>query len=45
MRPWLGRSPIRSELHPPPVHRFLPELIDLIRNRQIDPGQGLRPHP
>jgi hypothetical protein len=24
---------------PAPVRRFLPELIDLIWNRQIDPGQ------
>jgi threonine dehydrogenase-like Zn-dependent dehydrogenase len=24
---------------PPPVRRFLPELIDLIWNRQIDPGK------
>jgi threonine dehydrogenase-like Zn-dependent dehydrogenase len=30
---------------PAPVRRFLPELIDLIWNRQIDPGQGLRPQP
>jgi threonine dehydrogenase-like Zn-dependent dehydrogenase len=24
---------------PAPVRRFLPELVDLIRNRQIDPGK------
>jgi threonine dehydrogenase-like Zn-dependent dehydrogenase len=30
-----------ARLHggPAPVRRFLPELIDLIRNRQIDPGK------
>jgi threonine dehydrogenase-like Zn-dependent dehydrogenase len=30
-----------AHLHrgPAPVHRFLPELIDLIWNRQIDPGK------
>ncbi len=30
---------------PAPVRRFLPDLIDRIWNRQINPGQGVRPHP
>ena len=30
---------------PAPVRRFLPELIELIWDRRIDPGEGLRPHP
>jgi threonine dehydrogenase-like Zn-dependent dehydrogenase len=38
-----GRELFFSHVHlhggPAPVRRFLPELIDLIWNRQIDPGQ------
>ena len=30
---------------PAPVRRFLPELIELIWDRQDRPRQGLRPHP
>ena len=40
--PW-QRSPGIPQVHlhggPAPVRRFLPELIDLIWNRQIDPGK------
>jgi len=32
-------SHVRLHAGPAPVRRFLPELIDLIWNRQIDPGQ------
>jgi threonine dehydrogenase-like Zn-dependent dehydrogenase len=32
-------SHVRLHGGPAPVRRFLPELIDLIWNRQIDPGQ------
>ena len=34
-------SPSYAHLHggPAPVRRFLPDLIDLIWNRQIDPGK------
>ena len=38
-----GEEPFFSDVHlhggPAPVRRFLPELIDLIWNRQIDPGK------
>jgi threonine dehydrogenase-like Zn-dependent dehydrogenase len=38
-----GEELFRSHVHlhggPAPVRRFLPELIDLIWNRQIDPGK------
>ena len=38
-----GRELFFSHVHlhggPAPVRRFLPELIDLIWNRQIDPGK------
>ena len=38
-----GQELFFSHVHlhggPAPVRRFLPELIDLIWNRQIDPGQ------
>jgi threonine dehydrogenase-like Zn-dependent dehydrogenase len=38
-----GQELFRSHVHlhggPAPVRRFLPELIDLIWNRQIDPGK------
>ena len=34
------------QLHggPAPVRQYLPELIELVWNRKIDPGKGLRPH-
>ena len=32
-------SHVRLHAGPAPVRRFLPELIDLIWNRQIDPGK------
>jgi threonine dehydrogenase-like Zn-dependent dehydrogenase len=38
-----GEEVFRSHIHlhggPAPVRRFLPELVDLIWNREIDPGK------
>ncbi len=35
-----GRKRRLRRRHPPaPLRRFLPELIDLIRDRKIDPGK------
>jgi hypothetical protein len=42
-----GEEMFCSHVHlhggPAPIRRFLPELIDLIWNNMINPGQGLRP--
>ena len=39
-----GEELFYAEVHllvgPAPVRRFLPDLIDLIRNREIEPGKG-----
>ena len=43
LRPYRGVQEVDTGIHlaggPAPVRRYLPELIDLIRRREIDPGK------